>query len=126
MNKDDRNNELVHSTKIRAGKRRTYFVDIRKTKGEDFYITITESIRHQDGWDRHKILLYKEDFNRFLDALDDAIYHIKTELLPDFDFEKFDRQQEAYDLERSAMDNHTPEDPESEAELGLKGKGEEE
>jgi hypothetical protein len=105
---EDRNHELVHSTKIRAGKRRTYFIDIRTTKGGDYYITLTESLRHHDGWEKHKILLYKEDFNRFIDALDDAIYHVKTELLPDFDFEKFDRQHEEWERERSNPENALP------------------
>jgi hypothetical protein len=57
--------------KIKAGKRRTYFFDVRRTKGEDFYITLTESTKkfNSDGYERHKIFLYKEDFNRFLAQL---------------------------------------------------------
>jgi len=57
--------ESVFSKKVRAGKRRTYFFDVRQTKGEDYYLTLTESTRkfNSDGYERHKIFLYKEDFH---------------------------------------------------------------
>ena len=63
----DKKMESVYSTRIRAGKRRTYFFDVRATRGNDFFITITESRKRFDnnGYDRHKIFLYKEDFNKF-------------------------------------------------------------
>jgi hypothetical protein len=69
---------------------------VQKTKGEDYYITLTESTRNfnGDGFTRHKIFLYKEDFNRFLEGLEDAINHVKEELLPDYDYEEFDRRHE--------------------------------
>ena len=59
----DRQQDIVYSNKMRAGKRRTYFFDIRKTKGEDFYVSITESTKkfNGDGFERHKIFIYKED-----------------------------------------------------------------
>jgi hypothetical protein len=83
--------DSVYSLKMKAGKRRTYFFDIRKTKGEDFYLTMTESSKKMngDGYERHKIFLYKEDFNRFLSHLQEAIDHVKTELLPDYDYDEF-------------------------------------
>lgn len=86
----------MYSNKVKAGKRRTYFFDVQKTKGEDYYITLTESTRNfnDDGFKRHKIFLYKEDFNRFLLGLEDAINHVKEELLPDYDYEEFDRRHE--------------------------------
>ena len=89
-------NNAVYSNKIRAGKRRTYFFDVRATKSEDYYITITESKRNfdSDDYERHKIFLYKEDFNKFQNGLNDAINHIKTELMPDYDFDAFDHHQE--------------------------------
>jgi len=98
--------ESVYSTKVRAGKRRTYFFDVRKTKGEDFYITLTESTKRfdSDGYERHKIFLYKEDFNRFLTSLGDAINHVKTELMPDYDYDEFTRRQEEWEIKRAAMD----------------------
>ena len=87
--------ESVFSKKVRAGKRRTYFLDVRKTKGEDFFITITESTKREDGFGyrRHKIFLYKEDFNRFVASLNEVVDHIKNDLMPDFDYEEFDRRQ---------------------------------
>jgi hypothetical protein len=83
--------DSVYSKRIRAGKRRTYFFDVRTTRGNDYYLTITESRKrfNDDGYDRHKIFLYKEDFNKFLKALTDAVDHVKTELMPDFDFDAF-------------------------------------
>ena len=72
--------ENLYSSKVKAGKRRTYFFDVRKTKGDDYYVTLTESTRkyNDDGYERHKIFLYKEDFNRFLESLTDVINHVKN------------------------------------------------
>jgi Protein of unknown function (DUF3276) len=101
---DDRRFESVYSQKVRAGKRRTYFFDVRRTKGNDFYLTLTESTKkfNDDGFERHKIFLYKEDFNRFLGGLEDAINHVKTELMPDYDYEEFDRRQEEWEARKAA------------------------
>jgi hypothetical protein len=86
--------DSVYSKRIRAGKRRTYFFDVRTTKGNDYYLTITESRKrfNDDGYDRHKIFLYKEDFNKFIKALGEAVDHVKTELMPDFDFDAFNHE----------------------------------
>lgn len=82
------------SRKLRAGKRRTYFFDVRSTKQGDYFVTITESKRKFDrsGYDSHKIFLYKEDFQSFKDSLDETINHIKTELNPDFDYDAYNRE----------------------------------
>jgi hypothetical protein len=87
--------DSVYSKRIRAGKRRTYFFDVRATKGNDYYITITESRKkfNENGYDRHKIFLYKEDFNKFLKALTEAVDYVKTDLMPDFDFDAFNHDQ---------------------------------
>ena len=87
--------DSVYSKRIRAGKRRTYFFDVRATRGNDYYITITESRKkfNEDGYDRHKIFLYKEDFNKFLKALTEAVDFVKTDLMPDFDFDAFNHDQ---------------------------------
>ena len=92
---NDKKFESVYSSKVRAGKRRTYFFDVRQTKGEDYYITITESTKRFDGngYERHKIFLYKEDFNRFMNSLNDTVDHVKTNLMPDFDYELYERRQ---------------------------------
>ena len=83
--------ESVYSKRIKAGKRRTYFFDVRETRSSDYYLTITESRKRfdSDGYDRHKIFLYKEDFNKFAKGLIEAIDFVKTELMPDFDFDAF-------------------------------------
>ena len=98
-----RRQESVYSNRVRAGKRRTYFFDVRRTKGDDFYLTLTESTRksHGDGYERHKIFLYKEDFNRFLGGLEDAINHVKQELLPDYDYDEFTRRHEEFEERRN-------------------------
>jgi hypothetical protein len=88
---NDKKIESVYSTRIRAGKRRTYFFDVRATRANDYFLTITESRKRFDnnGYDRHKIFLYKEDFNKFLKAITEALDYVKTELMPDFDFDAF-------------------------------------
>lgn len=88
---NDKKMESVYSKRIRAGKRRTYFFDVRETRGNDYYLTITESRKRfdSDGYDRHKIFLYKEDFNKFIKGLGEAVDFVKTELMPDFDFDAF-------------------------------------
>ncbi len=102
MEKDfDKGQEIVFSKKIKAGKRRTYFFDVRRTKGEDFYLTLSEVTKrfNADGVTRHKIFLYKEDFNRFIEGLNEAIDHVKSDLLPDYDYEQFDRKHEEWNTE---------------------------
>ena len=91
---NDKKIESVFSSKIRAGKRRTYFFDVRATKGNDYFLTITESRKRFDdnGYDRSKIFLYKEDFNKFLKALSESVDYVKTELMPDFDFDAFNHE----------------------------------
>jgi len=87
--------DSVYSKRIKAGKRRTYFFDVRETRGNDYYLTITESRKRfdSDGYDRHKIFLYKEDFNKFIKGLGDAVDYVKTELMPDFDFDAFNHDE---------------------------------
>ena len=88
---NDKKMDSVYSKRIKAGKRRTYFFDVRETRGNDYYLTITESRKRfdSDGYDRHKIFLYKEDFNKFIKGLGEAVDYVKTELMPDFDFDAF-------------------------------------
>ena len=99
-NNNDRKIESVYSTRVRAGKRRTYFFDVRATRGNDYFLTITESRKRFDnnGYDRHKVFIYKEDFNKFIKAVNEAIDFVKTELMPDFDFDAFNHD-EAYNPE---------------------------
>lgn len=92
---NDKKMESIYSKRIRAGKRRTYFFDVRATRGNDYYLTITESRKRFDdnGYDRHKVFLYKEDFNKFIKALGEAVDYVKTELMPDFDFDAFNHDE---------------------------------
>ena len=91
---NDKKMESVYSKRIKAGKRRTYFFDVRATRGNDYYLTITESRKrfNDNGYDRHKLFLYKEDFNKFIKALNEAADYVKTELMPDFDFDAYNHE----------------------------------
>ncbi len=92
----------IYSQRVRAGKR-TYFFDVKSTRSNDYYLTITESKRRykEDGYfyEKHKIFLYKEDFDKFIDALKETVDHVKTELLPEVDFSQF---------EKSNVENEAP------------------
>lgn len=95
---DQRNydREEIFSKKVKAGKR-TYFFDIKSTRSNDFYLTITESKRRVNGesftYEKHKIFLYKEDFFKFAEALNETVDHVKNELMPDFNFEQFEQEE---------------------------------
>lgn len=91
---NDRKQESVYSKRIKAGKRRTYFFDVKATRGNDYFLTITESRKRFDdnGYERHKVFIYKEDFNKFVKALSESVDYIKTELMPDFDFDAFNHE----------------------------------
>ncbi|MCH8331653.1 MAG: DUF3276 family protein [Bacteroidetes bacterium] len=98
MEHENHDGNDLFSKRLRAGRRRTYFFDVRTTRSNDYYLTITESKKRfdQDGYDRHKIFLYKEDFNKFVDALQETVNHIKTELLPEYDFDEFSSRDDDY------------------------------
>lgn len=106
--------ENVFSNKVKAGKRRTYFFDVRRTKGEDYFITLTESTKryNDDGYVRHKIFLYKEDFNRFLEALTEVVEYVKKDLMPHYDYDEFTRKQQEWDHRRADgdLDDHNTDD----------------
>jgi hypothetical protein len=93
---NEKGRDEIYSERVRAGKR-TYFFDVKATRGNDYYVTITESKRKpkDDGfvYEKHKIFLYKEDFNKFLEAINNTVEHVKSELLPDVDFSEFDREE---------------------------------
>lgn len=110
--RNQRRFESVYSKKVRAGKRRTYFFDVRRTKGDDFYLTLTESTKrfNGDGYERHKIFLYKEDFNRFQDTLNDVINHVKTKLMPDYDYDEYTRRHEDWEKRRLESEDQKSEE----------------
>ncbi len=76
---ENRDREEVFSKKVRAGKR-TYFFDVKATRSNDYYITVTESKKRlEDGvFVKHKIFLYKEDFEKFAEGLKETVEYIKA------------------------------------------------
>ncbi len=113
--KDYQRREDIFSKAVRAGKR-TYFFDVKATRGNDYYLTITESKRRIDEagkfhYDKHKLFLYKEDFGKFSDGLAEVIEYIRAEKGDDFGIEPHTETVEAKKDATSAVEN-TP------AELG--------
>jgi len=84
--------ENVYSKKVRAGKKRTYFFDVKETRNNGYSLIITESRKRFDdrGYDRSSVFIYPEDINKFAKALSEVIEHIKNEVIPDYNFEEFD------------------------------------
>lgn len=81
MDSDSKFREEIYSKAVRAGKR-TYFFDVKATRRDEFYLTITESKKRfeQDGnyhYEKHKIFLYKEDFEKFIEGLQEVITYIE-------------------------------------------------
>jgi len=98
----DKNSE-VYSKVVRAGKR-TYFFDVKSTKGNDLYLTLTESkkttVDGRESYQKHKLFLYKEDFEKFQDGLADALTKI-DELVSTGEF----RQGNSNEKNTSTIDN---------------------
>ncbi|HMM10671.1 MAG TPA: DUF3276 family protein [Bacteroidales bacterium] len=102
MDADNRhdNRDGIFSRAVRAGKR-TYFFDVKLTRGEDKYITITESKRRFSNdqgkyfYEKHKIFLYREDFEKFLQGLEESVHFIETGELP----ENYGAEQNEIDFE---------------------------
>lgn len=98
---DEREKEKIYSKRVRAGKR-TYFFDVKSTRGNDYYLTITESRRHPQGegftYEKHKMFLYKEDFDKFIEALQETVDFVKHDLMPDVDFSQFASRSEIDEL----------------------------
>ena len=85
-NQDERREqEIVYSRSVKAGKR-IYYLDVRKARNNDLYLSITESKRRQaEGeeaatFEKHKLFLYKEDFAHFTEGLQDVIAYVQTQL----------------------------------------------
>ena len=83
---EKKDNEIIYSKSIKAGKR-IYYLDVKKSRNEDLFLAITESKKKVNGFDqdaqvtyeKHKIFLYKEDFSKFQEGLEDVISFIKKE-----------------------------------------------
>lgn len=109
---ENKNNgrDEIFSEKVKAGKR-TYFFDVKSTRSNDYYLTITESKKRYNKddegftYEKHKIFLYKEDFNKFMEALNNTVNHVKNELMPDVDFSSFDHAREEREEEAKTSVN---------------------
>lgn len=89
MENDSKFREEIYSVSVRAGKR-TYFFDVKSTRRDEFYLTITESKKRfeQDGsfhFEKHKIFLYREDFEKFMDGLQEVYTYIDQNQQDDFE-----------------------------------------
>jgi hypothetical protein len=102
--------EEIFSEKVKAGKR-TYFFDVKSTRSNDYYLTITESKKRfnkdDEGftYEKHKIFLYKEDFNKFMEALNNTVNHVKNELMPDVDFNAFENHHDRVEAKSPEVDS---------------------
>ena len=91
--------EDLFSKAVKAGKR-TYFFDVKSTRGNDYYLTITESKKRfgTDGkftYEKHKIFLYKEDFEKFMEGLNESIEVIRQNAPPIVEREREEREERA-------------------------------
>jgi hypothetical protein len=110
--KDLMDQEEIHSKVLRAG-RRTYFFDVRSTKAGDYYLTITESKKftHDDGsfhYKKHKIYLYKEDFDAFKENVEEMMNFIVNEKGTEVISERHQRDFKKEEVESTSNDEETP------------------
>ena len=95
---EQNDNAEIYSKRIKAGKR-TYFFDVKSTRSNDFYITITESKRKVQNevisYEKHKIFLFKEDFAKFMEAMQDTVCHVKNNLLSAEQLSELENQETA-------------------------------
>jgi hypothetical protein len=101
--------EDLFSKAVKAGKR-TYFFDVKSTRGNDYYLTITESKKRfgTDGkftYEKHKIFLYKEDFEKFMEGLNESIDVIKENAPPIVEREAYERDSSYSDKGASLTDD---------------------
>lgn len=110
---EKKDNEIIYSKSIKAGKR-IYYLDVKKSRNEDLFLAITESKKKVTGQDediqvsyeKHKIFLYKEDFDKFAEGLEEVINFIKQE-----QGEAPQRQERSFDnteTEESSADESKP------------------
>jgi hypothetical protein len=112
---EKKDNEIIFSKSIKAGKR-IYYLDVKKSRNDDLFLAITESKKKVTGQDddiqvsyeKHKIFLYKEDFDRFAEGLDEVIKFIKQE-----QGEAPQRQERVYDNEQVADESNEEAKPKS-------------
>jgi hypothetical protein len=98
---DTTGREEIHSKAVRAGKR-TYFFDVKATRRNDYYLTITESKKrfNRDGkyfYEKHKLFLYKEDFDKFAENLNEIIEYIRKANPQPIEFEDSLETEDGFD-----------------------------
>lgn len=112
---DSKFKQEIHSKIIRAGKR-TYFFDVKSTRNDEYYLTITESKKRfgdngKFSYEKHKIFLYKEDFAKFVDSLQEVVGYIQEkqpeELSGDFSSEVDEKKKEDVVAETEAVKDYT-------------------
>jgi len=99
---EKKDNEIIYSKAIKAGKR-IYYLDVKKSRNEDLFLAITESKKKVTGfeedaqvtYEKHKIFLYKEDFDKFIEGLEDVVSFIKREQgeAPQREERKYDQEE---------------------------------
>ena len=99
----------AYSKIIRAGKKRTYFFDIKESRVNDYYLIITESRKRFDdnGYDKSKLFVYKEDLNKFVNTLTDVVNHVKVELMPNYNFDEFNHESISPDYAKPVENTQT-------------------
>lgn len=115
MDGNDNKRDEIYSKSVRAGKR-TYFFDVKATRGNDYYLTITESKKrfNDDGkffYEKHKLFLYKEDFEKFGDGLQEVIDYIKSE-------QPYTVNERSDDNHSSSYSNNNDDDDKTPVEVG--------
>lgn len=112
MDNDSKFREEIYSKAVRAGKR-TYFFDVKSTRRDEYYLTITESKKRfeQDGnfhFEKHKIFLYREDFEKFVDGLQEVISYIDQNQGEDYELgihSEFEEEGEKKEKNLEAVDS---------------------
>jgi hypothetical protein len=114
--REHKEREEIFSKAVRAGKR-TYFFDVKATRTDEQYLTITESKRkfsNEQGkyfYEKHKIFLYKEDFEKFVKGLTDTLKFIETGIRPEPDPEEENKTNPEFsDVEFDDLDSQQPEE----------------
>ena len=115
--------DIIFSKVIKAGKR-TYFLDVKATRKNDYYLTITESKKRfkNNGkrfFEKHKVFLYKEDFDKFTDSLEEVINFIKREKADEM--EALKKQQEERERQQQERQEQQEEQPEQYEETTSSG-----
>jgi hypothetical protein len=110
---EKKDNEIIYSKAIKAGKR-IYYLDVKKSRNEDLFLAITESKKKVVGfeedaqvtYEKHKIFLYKEDFDKFIEGLEDVVSFIKREQ-GEAPQREYKTQEESVDFEDSTVNEET-------------------